>query len=191
MTDLVSTVLPADALASLKKELRGLVTKRASCKSKITKFSNKIRDLVHTEELTNKSFQVHKKCIEQALDEVREWDRKISDILSDNEHAILDPSILEGEIDKQTDYTFEVESFLSDKEPSEPSNDVSVRNDTPMPKLDAKAPGLECGHFSGEKDRFEFRTFLSQFKNASDNWKTKIKEYNLNIPLKYLFDRKK
>ena len=172
MTDITSIILSKDQLSEVKNGLQEFVPKRSACKSPITKFSRKLRELHASGGITCKSFQVHKNCIEKALNEVQDWDSKIVEFLSANKVATLDSGILDREIDRQSDYYLETQSFLSELEPADQNNasfNVSQSSESSITKIDAKVPVLQCGNFSGEEDKMEFRTFLVQFNNLIDS----------------------
>ena len=86
MTDIKSSILSADILAEIRNKVSGFVSKRATCKSKITKFSNKLHDLSEDVggSLTDKLYKIHKDCITTCLEEVQKWDKEISNFLSDS-----------------------------------------------------------------------------------------------------------
>ena len=170
MTDIVSSVVPPSELKLVKDGVANFVNKRAACKTRITKYRNKLLDL-SLSGLTPKTFAIHKNCIEKVLTDVQSWDEQIINFFTGNSAVLTDPSIVDSEIDKQSEYYLDVQTFLVEYEP-ESVDLTTTRIDNSMqvmPKADAKAPSLQCGNFCGEDDRLDFRTFFVQFKNLIDS----------------------
>ena len=174
MTELSSNVLSVEQLKKLKSDIGSFVSKRAASKTRVTKLSSKLLALVDLGNVDPKIFAVHKSCIEKSLDDVQEWDAKIISFLSDNDNAKIDPNILDREIDKQSEYFLDIQSFIVSHEPPNPT--TSTRLDAEdvqalaqcLPKSDARLPPMQCGNFSGNDDKLDFRSFFVQFKNLID-----------------------
>ena len=149
-------------VTDLQTGLQKLVRKRATCKTKVTKYFTKL------ETLTESSFNVHKDVIENLLNDVTIVDEEILNYFNECDASIIDSTVVDNEVDKQSEYLFSIKVRL---------NDIKevVTSDTPVNDLsegiqfDAPPPPLQCGSFAGEEDELQFRTFLLQFNNVIDS----------------------
>ena len=162
----------------IENKIKELKLKRATCKTKVTKYLNKLQPLSEASELDVQSFRNHKSVIDGLLEDVKQYDDLINVQLG-SVTTESSRSVLSNEVDEQTDYHFGVHEWINNLAPVEATGnstgigDQSHRSDIldvlQSFQVDAKPPTLQCGTFNGIEDRLEYRNFYVQFKNLIDS----------------------
>ena len=124
------------------------------------------------------------------IKEIEVFDTNIIETYNEIDYETYNLSVYNNEIDKQADYTFEIEVLLDEfsafsSNPNENSgklksselSQILFKINTPQ---EAKPPNLQCGLFEGnEKDKLDFSTFLNQFENVIDSRKNMTDSPNI------------
>ena len=147
-------------------KIKELKLKRATCKTKVTKYLNKLQPLSEASELDVQSFRNHKGVIDGLLEDVKQYDDLINVQLG-SLSTESSRSLLSNEVDEQTDYHFGVHEWINNLAPVEATGnstgigDQSHRSDIldvlQSFQVDARPPTLQCGTFKGIEDRLEYR----------------------------------
>ncbi|KAL7644719.1 UNVERIFIED_CONTAM: hypothetical protein RMT77_004532 [Armadillidium vulgare] len=178
------TLSPEDRnslLQELKESLSPVKRSRAVVKRKITLLFKNILELSSSEE----DIQITLSQLEgvrQYLAEVKIFDTKIEEIISNSSLLKYDSSILDEEIIEASHYHMRNEKLLLRMTPdqrtslspaSEHSRDDSmsrvemqnILKNIQASKQEIKIPAIKCQVFKGEGDRHSFRSFLLSFQN--------------------------
>src|ERR1700755_1958236 len=179
------TLSPEDRnslLQELKEKLSPVKRSRAVVKRKITLLLKNILELSSSEEDIHITLS-QLEGVKQYLAEVKIFDTKIEEIISNSSLLKYDSSILDEEIIEASHYHMRNEKLLLRMTPdqktcslspaSEHSRDdsmsrVEMQNilmNIQASKQEIKIPAIKCQVFKGEGDRHSFRSFLLSFQN--------------------------
>ena len=158
-----------NTLSQCKKELEGLVRKRATVKRKITLILKKLVEQGNNTTLSNKFFELQSEEIRKSLLEIDSDNDKILAVYDKFNIYEVSEEVYINELDNQTEYKMSVEQNLCEVKLEEtPVNKHSTGSNeqSSSHNFEIRAPPLNCPIFSGEGvDKFEFKTFLTQFEN--------------------------
>jgi len=169
----------------VKVKLEPLRRSRGTVKRKITLLFKQLLDIVKDE---SDSFLLSSilEEISVRLEEVKKYDMEIEALITASDIHKYDQSLLDEELIGATHYHLLQQRTINKFRP--PSDSVSRRSSASavhqlkesnqqqfevpsmfnnlMTRQEVKIPPLKCKTFSGESDRFQFRTFMISFENV-------------------------
>ncbi|KAL7630818.1 UNVERIFIED_CONTAM: hypothetical protein RMT77_018969 [Armadillidium vulgare] len=185
-----------DVLAECKEAISKYVRTRATHKAKVTMLINKLKNLESESKLNKFIFDTSYEKINNELLEIKSLDDKILNVMSQLEIDITEPDFFNKEIERSSNYHFdlsvEISNFGKYLEQNKTQVNESVCSNEQfiemMSKINAshdyKLPVINCDQFDGsQKDKLVFHNFLTKFNNVIGN-KESLED---SVKLMYLF----
>ena len=154
-------------ITNLKETLKPLIMKRAVNKRQITNISKRIDSMVSEDNY--ETDLVDSLCgeINVLISKIKDIDDLVTDVYTDHEIMSYDPTLFEREIDDRSIYHMDINARLVKfkRMITDISNYKAGSSNTTVIKQEALPPALSCNLFYGDRDKNDFKTFLSQFEN--------------------------
>lgn len=170
----ISEAESAECLRKYKTKGKPIVLARATLKRRITNNLKKLVEAKSNSRLTKTLYDELKLLIENNLEEIKEHDNSIIKLFETYHFFELNSTVVENEIDSQSDYAFNIKLTLDDLSSefknsvvnSHTENDGETCKNLLNFKQEVRAPPLQCGTFSGSEDKLSYRSFMTQFNNV-------------------------
>ncbi|KAL7630189.1 UNVERIFIED_CONTAM: hypothetical protein RMT77_019672 [Armadillidium vulgare] len=175
-------------IEEVKQKLSPLKIMRGGTKRKVTLLFKQLLEIVQTDESNSPLISSMLEEVSSRLLEVRQQDGEIEALICSSDILKHDNSLLNEEIVSASHYHLQQQKVMSkfhasNEKASRHSRHSSASGSNPQENLEnqsevrsilrglavkqeVKIPALKCKTFSGESDRFQFRSFLLSFENV-------------------------
>ena len=107
--------------------------------------------------------------INEHVKQIKILDEEITHLFVSHDIVSVDAVFFDNEVDSRTNYHIDIKSQIIKCKSVIGSNTKDVHegatSNTPLQRLEAMPPSLSCQIFYGDRDRYDFKSFLAQFDN--------------------------